>query len=985
MKRIRQSLATLLAAVLIAGTVPLPAMAAERPEGPDPEIAVEDPMEAETIKAETIETESIEAEAIEAEASEDPSSFQEDDELRETEPLQTPAVETSGEPQSLETPAVGSSGEPQSMQTPAVETSGEPQSLETPAVGSSGEPQSLQTPAANAAAEIYTVTLKANAGGYFVDTAAGGTHTDTWTHTGDAGELIYNWSYEKPRGNAGKIFEGWSKTSTGSILPDAGMELNGNIILYAIWKQGCAVTLDADGGSFTENGAAVSKVVTTVEKGKKINTFSFGAIESPTSAGKRFLGYSLTRGGDLLPELGYEVTGNTLTLYAVWQTVCEITWHAAGGGYFTSLLDGTGQYDSYTEFLDKGEKVYNTGFINLVANEGNTLKGWSLTADGSQMISSSGYTVGSGSLVLYAVWEGGNIVPPETSENPDQPDQPVVCTVTFVANGGRFARAGRVYPTIKEAEVNQGTVISLYDTDLYGGSDPTRTGAEFVGWSLAENSTECVPQTQAAAFEVKNDITVYAVWDTTLTLNANGGTFADGGTTAVEKVRMTISTVVDLADYEKPSREGYTFLGWAENEEALEPMSAEASAAYEIGEENSNSEAFVYAVWRENSTGGGEGSGGTQPPEPEVPDQPVTCTVTFDGNGGYFNRAKTQTMLVRSVEKGTTLNLSEGDYEPGYYDDWEDFGGWSLTKTGTAITSNQYTVNGNVTLYAVWTGKIRDAEITLTPKNLLYTGKAQAPAVTVVYGEKGRKLVEGTDYRLTYTDNINVGTAKVVITGTGRFTGSVTKTFTIKPSAKSLKKPQNCGFVKWKNKSYTSCLIRWEKVEYADGYQTLLTWTDGSHASYTTVKAGTLEQTCAVLPNHVSQFKVRAYVDTDSGRQYGPWSNLTYITPSPTKLTVKKEGTTSSTRKAKISWNIIYGCNGYNVFVTTNPKGKWYWNQSTDIKAGSTSATITTYRGSRLKKGQRYYVRIVTRRKRNGVFCTVPMPTADTYVGSFKF
>ena len=41
--------------------------------------------------------------------------------------------------------------------------------------------------------------------------------------------------------------------------------------------------------------------------------------------------------------------------------------------------------------------------------------------------------------------------------------------------------------------------------------------------------------------------------------------------------------------------------------------------------------------------------------------------------------------------------------------------------------------------------------------------------------------------------------------------------------------------------------------------------------------------------------------------------------------------------------------------------------------------------GSKLKKGKTYYVRIVTRRKRNGVFCTVPMPAANTYIGTFRF
>ena len=129
--------------------------------------------------------------------------------------------------------------------------------------------------------------------------------------------------------------------------------------------------------------------------------------------------------------------------------------------------------------------------------------------------------------------------------------------------------------------------------------------------------------------------------------------------------------------------------------------------------------------------------------------------------------------------------------------------------------------------------------------------------------------------------------------------------------------------------------------------------------------------------------KVRAYVKMAGKTYYSPWSNVVFITPSPAKLTTKNVSPSSKNLKMNISWNIVYGCNGYNVFITTNPYGTWYWNQSTFTKANATSAVITKYRGSKLKKNTRYYVRIVTRRQRNGVFCTVPMPASNTYIGSF--
>ncbi len=59
-----------------------------------------------------------------------------------------------------------------------------------------------------------------------------------------------------------------------------------------------------------------------------------------------------------------------------------------------------------------------------------------------------------------------------------------------------------------------------------------------------------------------------------------------------------------------------------------------------------------------------------------------------------------------------------------------------------------------------------------------YSGKVQEPAVTVTYN--GKTLTAGTDYIVSYSDNVNAGTAKVLITGINGFNGSTEKTFTIK-------------------------------------------------------------------------------------------------------------------------------------------------------------------------------------------------------------
>lgn len=58
-----------------------------------------------------------------------------------------------------------------------------------------------------------------------------------------------------------------------------------------------------------------------------------------------------------------------------------------------------------------------------------------------------------------------------------------------------------------------------------------------------------------------------------------------------------------------------------------------------------------------------------------------------------------------------------------------------------------------------------------------YTGSEIKPNVTITVD--GTTFTAGTDYKVTYSDNINVGTATVKITGEGNYTGTITTTFNI--------------------------------------------------------------------------------------------------------------------------------------------------------------------------------------------------------------
>ena len=71
-----------------------------------------------------------------------------------------------------------------------------------------------------------------------------------------------------------------------------------------------------------------------------------------------------------------------------------------------------------------------------------------------------------------------------------------------------------------------------------------------------------------------------------------------------------------------------------------------------------------------------------------------------------------------------------------------------------------------------------NTEITVTnADSLVYTGQPLTPEVTVTYN--GTVLTKGTDYEVSYTNNINAGTATVIVDGKGNYEGTKTVNFNI--------------------------------------------------------------------------------------------------------------------------------------------------------------------------------------------------------------
>ena len=118
-------------------------------------------------------------------------------------------------------------------------------------------------------------------------------------------------------------------------------------------------------------------------------------------------------------------------------------------------------------------------------------------------------------------------------------------TLTLDANGGHFFNGDEKVVS----SVDYGTEFA---TETWG--VPAREGYTFAGWTAG-------PDTPLPTSMPDEDVTLKAVWVVkthTLTLNANGGVFAEGPTSYVAPFGEAMSP--DL--WTKVSREGYQFLGW---------------------------------------------------------------------------------------------------------------------------------------------------------------------------------------------------------------------------------------------------------------------------------------------------------------------------------------------------------------------------------------------------------------------------------------
>ena len=314
----------------------------------------------------------------------------------------------------------------------------------------------------------------------------------------------------------------------------------------------------------------------------------------------------------------------------------------------------------------------------------------------------------------------------------------------------------------------------------------------------------------------------------------------------------------------------------------------------------------------------------------------------IDLSSATVNSIDSQTYTGFSIEpsvtvtlNGKTLKLNE-DYTLTYSNN-VNVGTATITINGIGNYTGSKKVNFNIAPKKL---DISSATVNSIGSKT-YTGASIKPSVTVTLNNKTLKL--NKDYTVSYSNNKNIGTAKILIKGIGEYEGEKTVTFNIIPP-----KVTN---LKSSKKTYNSITLSWDKIDNVTGYKVYRY--DVKTESYKLIKtisdASTTSYTNSKLTSATKYlYKVRSYKIVNNKTHNGDYSSSLAATTKPPTPTVKL--TSPSTKKIKLTWtNISSRTTGYDIYMATSKNGTYK-------NIGSTSNKSFT-KGN-LTKGKTYYFKV---------------------------
>lgn len=252
-----------------------------------------------------------------------------------------------------------------------------------------------------------------------------------------------------------------------------------------------------------------------------------------------------------------------------------------------------------------------------------------------------------------------------------------------------------------------------------------------------------------------------------------------------------------------------------------------------------------------------------------------------------------------------------------------------------------------------------------------YTGKAQTQSITVKY--RNKTLKNGKDYTVSYQNNINAGTAYVIIKGKGSYSGTVKRSFTIKPAIIY----KQCTFYKIASQYYTGSQIK-PVPKIKNGTTTLKNGTDFTLTYQNNVNKGTAKVyikgkgnysgscslTFSITARPVSTLKITVPSVTYNGKAQKPavtvkYNNYKFKNGTDYTLSYKnntKIGTATVTVKGK---GKLSGTKSVTFKINAKPikNAVITYNNSLTYNGSTLSPAVTVkYGNATLKKNTDYTV-----------------------------
>ena len=248
-----------------------------------------------------------------------------------------------------------------------------------------------------------------------------------------------------------------------------------------------------------------------------------------------------------------------------------------------------------------------------------------------------------------------------------------------------------------------------------------------------------------------------------------------------------------------------------------------------------------------------------------------------------------------------------------------------------AYIAPEYSSTAIVAEAAAKTVSISKTKIKLSATTMTYTGKALKPSVKVTYGKK--TLKSGKNYTVKYSNNKNIGVAKVTITGVkkGGYTGSKTITFQILPAKVT-------GF-KVSSFDTSSATLKWSSVKGATGYYVYSY--NAKTKKYT--KVATVKKTSATIKKLSKGveyvYAVKAY-KTVGKKTYtsAAYSSTVKVCTAPAAPTVKAK---AGKNNVTLTWKAATGAANYEIYIYDSAAKKYYSLGNTEKAKNKLTYTVS--------------------------------------------